>query len=237
MKPGWRVLSALAGALALGLLAAGLWYGHRAIVTGDVRHVVLSGELDRLSHVELEALSQALRAAGPAAGNLQAVREAARRVPWVRDATVRRRFPDTIEIDFRAHRALARWDDERLVSVDGEVFAAEDGAALPRFRGPEGSAPAMTRQYAVVATAIEPLASPVAELRLSARGAWSAVLDSGLTLQLGRGDVRARLERFVAAWPQLAEAGQEPQYADLRYPNGFAVRRAAELTVRKPERK
>jgi len=75
-----------------------------------------------------------------------------------------------------------------------------------------------------------PLAAPVAELRLSARGAWQLALDSGLTIELGRGDIHPRLERFVAAWPGLVARGVRTTHADLRYANGFALRKAAEST-------
>jgi cell division protein FtsQ len=69
-----------------------------------------------------------------------------------------------------------------------------------------------------------PLGSPLAELKLSPRGAWQVVLESGLVLELGRIDRVARLERFAAAWPRLALHDPAPRYADLRYPNGFALR-------------
>jgi cell division protein FtsQ len=74
----------------------------------------------------------------------------------------------------------------------------------------------------------------VAELRLTPRGAWHAVLDSGLSVALGRGEWGPRAARFAAAWPQLAEEARSATYADLRYPGGFALKRAATLTINKP---
>jgi cell division protein FtsQ len=150
---------------------------------------------------------------------------------------VRRRFPDAVEVSFEAYRALARWGDA-LVSPQGEVFAGETTERLPRLTGPEGSAPEMVRQLPAIAGALAPLGSPLAALRLSPRGAWLAELESGLVLEIGREDINARLARFAAAWPRIAADGAAPRYADLRYPNGFALRRpevAAERAV-KPAR-
>ncbi|HSJ97081.1 MAG TPA: cell division protein FtsQ/DivIB [Myxococcota bacterium] len=228
--PRRPVLPAIAGALAAALLALAGWQGYLAVAAQPIQRVIYAGELDRLPQADLEALSQAIQAADRP--GLAAMRASARRVPWVRDATVRRRFPDAVEITFRAHDALARWSDDELVSTRGEVFRAGDGAGdLPRFRGPEGSAPAMAWTYADIAPVLAPLGSPVAELRLSRRGAWHVVLRSGLTLQLGRGEIATRLERLVAAWPRITEREPAPEYVDLRYPNGFAARRAATVTV------
>src|SRR6185437_4548762 len=97
------------------------------------------------------------------------------------------------EVTFVAYQALARWGASALVSAQGEVFTAPYEGKLPRFQGPDGSAPTMA-----IAPMLAPLASPIAELRLSARGAWQVLLDSGLVLELDRGDVAPRIQRFVA---------------------------------------
>ena len=222
-KPGRIVLSAIAGSAALAVIAWGAWYGYGLVSGEPVRHVVFAGEVDRLSGVELEAFAHAVRAAPDA--SLAAIRASARRVPWVRDATVRRVFPDSIEVTFSVYTAFARWNDAELVTDAGDVFAAPETRALPRLRGPAGSAPRVVHEYLLVTAALAPLAVPVRELRLSARGAWQATLASGLTVALGPGDWRPRAERFARAWPLLAEAARATDYADLRYPGGFALRK------------
>jgi cell division protein FtsQ len=83
----------------------------------------------------------------------------------------------------------------------------------------------MAAEYPAFVGALAPLASPVRELRLSARGAWAVLLDNGMAIELGRGDWRARAQRFVAAWPRLPDEARATRYADLRYPNGFALRK------------
>jgi cell division protein FtsQ len=223
-----RLAAAAAGAAAAVLLAWGAWVGLDATLALPVKRVVFAGELERLARPELDALAQAVMAAPSM--SLQAIREASRRVPWVRDATVRRLFPDAIEITFTAHTAFARWNDAHLVSPEGEVFSATGAGALPQLRGPDGSAPQLVREFGEVAAALAPV-GVVAELRLSPRGAWHAVLESGLAVALGRGDWRPRVERFAAAWPRLPEEARAASYADLRYPGGFALKRAAKVTL------
>ena len=220
-----RVLPAAAAVVAVAALAGGAWYGFDTISSQPIRNVTFAGDLKRIARADLDAFAKSVQGAAPSAATLEAVREAARRIPWVRDAAVRRRFPDAIEVTLEAHQPLARWNDAALVSARGDVFKAPYEGFLPRFKGPEGAAAQMMRELPAIRAAIEPLASAVTEIRLSPRGAWQVVLESGLTLDLGRGDIHPRLARFVAAWPQLAAQGVETKHADLRYANGFAVQR------------
>jgi len=218
-----RVIPAVAATSVAALLGAGGWYGYEAVANHPVREVIFSGDVAPLPKDVLDEFARELkrRTVGT---SLASVRENAKRIPWVRDAAVRRQWPDAIEVRFEAYRALARWNDKSLVSPAGEIFAAATDAALPMFRGPDASAGTMTAIWPSLVEAVAPLASPVQELRLSARGAWELLLASGLRVVLGREDILPRARRFATAWPQLAAGGVQTQYADLRYPNGFALR-------------
>jgi cell division protein FtsQ len=237
MKPAMATaLRWMSGMLALGALGAGLWLGYSTLMSRPLASVVFTGDTARVPRGELERLAAGL--AGREAGtvSLGAVRDAVKRIAWVRDCAVRRRFPEGIEVAIEPHQLLARWDDARLVSVLGEVFTAEYDGPLPRLTGPDGSAAEMARTWKTIAAAVSPIGSPLAELRLSERRAWQAKLASGLTLDLGRGDIEPRLARFAQAWPSIAEEAGTATRVDLRYANGFALRRPVSAD-RKPAAK
>lgn len=225
MKPGLAIaLRATSGVLAVALVAACGWFGYDLLARRPIASVEFSGDTRRVPAADLDRLAAGLRGRQARDVALPAVREAVNRLPWVRDCAVRRRFPDALEVVIEEHAPLARWDDARLVSVRGEVFAAEFEGELPRFSGPEGTAAEMAAAWKRIREAAVPLASPVAEVRLTQRRAWQAKLASGLTIDLGRDDFDRRLARFVAAWPQIAAEAVAATHADLRYPNGFALR-------------
>ena len=234
-----RIVRAIAAVAVIAALAAGTGYGLDVISSLPIKRVFIAGEVQRIARADLDAFVQGVQGASASGASLVAVREAARRIPWVRDAAVRRRFPDAVEVTFQAHEPLARWDEGVLVSTRGEIFNAEFDGALPRFTGPDGAARSLAREYPAIVAALAALPGRVAELRLSRRGAWQVVLEpisdpslqpSPLLLELGRGDIHARLARFVAAWPQVVATGVETRHADLRYASGFA------LQLKKPQR-
>lgn len=175
--------------------------------------------------------------------DLDAVRAEFEKLPWVRQAEVRRRWPDGIELRFEERRAVARWTAAEavtgeatagegargeLVSSEGEVFPATSDATMPSFSGPQGSAQWLLERHAYFSQVLAPLGVKLEGLSLSARGAWQLKLDNGLVIVLGREQDKApieqRLARFVAAWPAVsAGIGIQVAVADLRYPSGFAL--------------
>jgi cell division protein FtsQ len=225
MNPALAVaLRATSGIAAMALLAACGWYGYDVLARKPIANVRFTGDTSRVPAAELDRLAAGLRGRQARDVALPEVREAVKRVAWVRDCAVRRRFSDSLEIAVEAHALLARWDETRLVSVRGEVFTAEHDGALPLFSGPEGTAAEITSAWKGIERAAAPLGNPITELRLTQRRAWQATLASGLAIELGRGEFKARLVRFAAAWPHIAAEAASATHADLRYPNGFALR-------------
>ncbi|HQS83056.1 MAG TPA: cell division protein FtsQ/DivIB [Thiobacillus sp.] len=168
--------------------------------------------------------------------DLENVRNSMEKLPWVREARVERRWPDTLVVSLTEHVPLARWNDNALVNEAGEVFVAAADTRLPRLSGPEDSSDEVVAAYRRHHAALAPLGMAIDELRLSPRRAWRLKLDNGMTLALGREQTDARLTRFVALYPRLfgaqaavsadapAAAPMTPVTVDLRYPDGFAVR-------------
>lgn len=166
--------------------------------------------------------------------DLERVRESLEKLPWVREARVERRWPDTLVVSLIEHVPFARWNENALVDGDGEIFVAAVVDRLPRLAGPDGSSVEVVEAYQRYAKTLAPLGLHVEELRLSPRRAWRMRLDSGTQLALGREHVDARLARFVELYPRLFAARPAadgkpapvaaPVAVDLRYPDGFAIR-------------
>ncbi|HYL20061.1 MAG TPA: cell division protein FtsQ/DivIB [Burkholderiales bacterium] len=162
--------------------------------------------------------------------DLGAARAAFQRLPWVRQANVRRQWPDRLNVEIEEHVAVARWRDTALVNTFGEVFEAASNQTLPVFIAPDGTSAEVTQRYEAFRQQLARLDKRPVQVLLSQRRAWTLKLDDGDVLELGREHTEERLQRFVAAYPHTL--GQLPVRAyrvDLRYPNGFAVRGAPGL--------
>ncbi|MFH1603459.1 MAG: cell division protein FtsQ/DivIB [Pseudomonadota bacterium] len=221
------------------LAAAALFYaGVHVLVHSTrfpLRQLAVQGELRHLTREQIEHAGRASGGGTFFSVDLDAVRRAFEALPWVRKAEVRRLWPDRLQVALEEHVALARWGADalanRLVNVQGEVFVGElpDAVHLPLFAGPAGSAQEVTRRYGAFRQALAPLALDPRQVLLSPRYAWQLRLSNGLTLELGRDQLKEpvleRLSRFVAFYPRtLGRLKRRFDYVDLRYPNGFALR-------------
>jgi len=208
----------------LGLLYAGVAYAVRlpAFSINAVRVVT------PLAHVTREQIEEIVR--GEVRGTLftlqlGAARAAFEKLPWVREARVARRWPDTLVVSFSEHVPLARWNDAALLNQQGEVFAAALDAPLPHLSGPENSNGEVAQTYRAYQQQLATVGRKIGELQLSPRRAWRLRLDDGTEIMLGRTHAADRLARFIALYPKLfADPAQAPVYVDLRYADGFAVR-------------
>jgi cell division protein FtsQ len=219
----------------VGAVAAGLAWLMRSPVF-PIRSIQLEGDLARNSVPTIRANAAPRLAGNFFSVDLQQGRAAFETVPWVRRAVVRRVWPDRLAVRLEEHRAVALWlgEDgaERLVNSFGEVFEANVGDVeddnLPVLSGPEGSAAQMLTLYQRLQPALAQLDLVMQRVHLSGRGSWRLELDSGATLELGRGsaaDLLARTERFVRTVATVTTRWQAPlEYADLRHTDGYAVR-------------
>jgi len=148
------VASLLYGLVGVALLAAALLWLSRSPWLA-IRVIQLEGDLQRNNVSTLRA-----NAAPRLNGNLLSIdldkaRAAFEAVPWVRQATLRRVWPDRLAVRLAEHQTVALWlgedGTERLVNAQGEVFSANVGDVedqdLPLFSGPDGTSAQMLALY------------------------------------------------------------------------------------------
>ena len=205
-----------------------------------VREVVFAEALPHTRRGDVEQVLPAALKGNFFSLNLEAVRGALEKLPWVRKVEVRRVWPARLEVRVEEHRPVAHWGESRgeLVNSYGEVFAAtlpdEEGGGLPLLFGPQGTAPEVLRHYSQFVGIFAKIGERPVQLMLSPRLAWQLKLQNGMQVDIGReqpkSPVDARLQRFVEIYPEtVAKRATRPAVVDLRYPNGFAMRVAGEV--------
>ena len=153
-------------------------------------------------------------------------RDAFEKLPWARKVNIRRRWPDTLEVAIEEHKAYARWSDIALVNTHGELFHAASNQDLPLFFGPEDGIYEVAKFYDVFNQQLQTADLQIAKLTLTPRRAWQITTVNHIVIELGRVEMESRLAKFANVYASTLYAlSKKMTYADLRYPNGFAVRK------------
>ena len=192
-----------------------------------VRNVRFEGMFNYVTHKRLEdAVGNAV------AGNffnidLDKVKVRVEALPWVDQASVRRKWPRDLMIRFSEQRLMMRWGESAWLNHKGEVVqvdASKELGSLPLLQGPEGTQRQVLRRYFLLNQLLTPIALQLSELHLSPRRTWRLVLNNGVILILGRDRPEEKVTKFARAYKAaLAPIVANIKQIDLRYTNGFSV--------------
>ena len=191
-----------------------------------LREVKVDGQLSHVSREQVKLIVAKHLKGNFFTLDLVKARDAFEKLPWARNVSIRRRWPDKLEVVIEEHQALARWGSIALVNTHGELFHAASGSDLPVFYGPGDGVIEVASQYGEFSKALKVANLNIANLALTPRRAWKITTTNGMVVELGRIEMQARLEKFARVYSStIAGLNKKIAYADLRYPNGFAVRK------------
>ncbi len=214
----------LCGALVVLVASAQAWSYLQRI---PVQRISVTGKLEQTRTEAVQEMVQPALAGGFMKADLEQVRQQLEALPWIYRATVRRVWPNALEIHVVEQLPIARWGEGGFLNHQGEVFHSERGEQwqdLPRLSGPAGTEEALMASYQQLKDMLRPLELEVQALSRDARGQLRAELAGGLVLLIGNEDFKQRVRRFVALYPrELAARATDIERIDLRYQRGLAV--------------
>lgn len=170
--------------------------------------------------------------------DIEAVKSAVKEISWVKDVEITRLWPDSLYVNVVRHKAVAIWDDGRLVSDAGVLFSSNDEpidnlVKMPTFGGDPQYVSDMVRMYPLFQNEVQKIGARIKAVNVTFRGSWSVVIDSdnfeALTIELGRALVSngpaMRLKQVVDNFERVCEMMHGwPARIDARYRNAFAAK-------------
>lgn len=222
-----QVLNALANLL-YGLFAAAVLYSGVYLLVNSrafpLRQIKVEGQLSHISRDQVHYISKNVMQGNFFTLDIDETRHAFEKLPWVRQVSIRRRWPGVLVVSIEEHQALARWGEASLVNTRGEVFEANSEDELPQFNGPEGSSQDVVAAYRKFSSVLGSKQLQAVKLELSPRRAWRMQLSNGMQVLVGRDDVDDRLKRFIGIYDRALAGRNTIGVVDLRYSNGVAIR-------------
>ena len=170
--------------------------------------------------------------------NLDQTRHAFKKLAWVREIAIRKKFPDTLEVTIEEHKPIARWGRVGLVNSYGEIFNAASQEELPSFIGYETFVKEMTLKFMEMNKILSKELMQVGTITLSERLSWEVITDNQVRVILGKDNIIKKLNLFTNNYQNiLAGLKNRIEYVDLRYKDGFSVKKLQERSIKKPKEK
>lgn len=200
---------------------------HEVKITGQSE----TSELDVLQSLDLPSHASLLML------DLDAARDRVEKLPWVSQASLRKVYPDRLDITISERSGFALWRDGADVSIvdrEGTVitpFTDARFAALPLVVGRNANRRA--GEVVELLSGFPSLKPRVRAAVLVADRRWNLVLESGTEILLPEENPRAALDRLVIIDQDKALLSRDISRVDLRLPDRLVVRMTSEAATRR----
>jgi len=223
----WRLLAMLVLMLTISVAT---WFGMCGIdrvLSRPVNHVAIEGDLQHANRERIAGIIGESIERGFWRSDLLVLKQKLEAEPWIRHAHIRRQWPDNLTVTLNEQVPVAYWQERALLNDRGEIFVPGKlpQLPLPHLIGPDDTQQQMMQDYRWLAQQFAPMQMQPVLFALDAKGSRRVVLENGIEIALGDGDLTPklqRLERIFAA--QLGPRREQIARIDMRYTNGLAVR-------------
>jgi cell division protein FtsQ len=198
-----------------------------------INEIGIKGEYENVNKSQVDLIKNKYIKKNFFAVNLEKTREAFKKLPWIRDVSIRRdwnKFGLLVEIE--SHKPIARWSNRGLVNSYGEIFHAAYEDNLPLFVGPDEFVEEMSVKYYQINKILEKELMQIGTISLSNRLSWEIYTNNNMRFFLGKengNNIVKKLNVLIENYQFiLSESKSRIEYVDLRYKDGFAVKKLNE---------
>lgn len=203
-----------------------------------IRQISIIGEYQHIDKEQVDLIANEYIEGNFFSINLDQTRQAFKKLAWIREIAIRKKFPDTLEVTIEEHKPIARWGRIGLVNNYGEIFNAASQDELPLFIGYENFVKEMTLKFMEMNKILSKELMQVGTITLSERLSWEVITDNQVRVILGKDNIIKKLNLFTNNYQNiLAELKNRIEYVDLRYKDGFSVKKLNEKSIMKTKEK
>jgi cell division protein FtsQ len=194
-------------------------------MNGPVSVVQVQGDLSAHEQSEVSRVIGARLDQGILTVGLDTLVDEIMALAWPRSVEVRKLWPNRLLVRVEKETIAARWGTHAVLTTSGEIVPTTNAPEwLPRFDCANCDSVRAMQIYHRLRAILVRGGLDISSMRQDALGEWHIQLDIGLELAVGREDLAARTERFLAIYRSaLADTLDRVERVDARYDNGVAV--------------
>lgn len=195
--------------------------------TLPIKHVRIEGAFKYVVRDEISKILTPIMQTGYFAMEAGAVVEEITALEWVKEAKVRRVWPDEVVLYFTEQEPVAIWNEVALLNKEGEIFRpdfANQQLNIPYLKGIDSKSITVLKKQKQIEASLMGLNVLIERMELAEHGSWSVVTNNGVTFKVGHELPEGKIKKSLMALASIDESLLEHvRKIDLRYPNGMAV--------------
>ena len=217
-------------ALLLGIV---VYFAHYAGSNPNIRawpkieYVKISGELQETNREAFKNIILERVSKGFFYVSMYELEQQLEKLPWIRQVTARRIWPNTLSVTVYEQVPVARWGDTGLMNTYGELFfpsSVKPYAALPMLFGEQVRTKDLANIFKNSMRRLQSIGLQPRGLFEDRRQSKHMVFSNGMIVAMGDGDVDEKITRLIVAYKQyLSTRLAEIKKIDLRYTSGLAI--------------
>lgn len=149
--------------------------------------------------------------------------------PWIFSVSLKRVWPDTLEIKIIEQTPILRWNNNRLINIQGEVFVPLADSPLPTnlplIIGPEDKVNEIFDLYKKASPIFATSGLIIKKLIFHSDHYWEFLFDNKMVVFLKESSPLSQIELLIRLYQKITVDHQrQPKSIDLRYKSGLAVK-------------
>jgi|TARA_B100001964_G_scaffold200586_1_gene227698 cell division protein FtsQ len=195
----------------------------------SITEVQYLNTMKRVSSDDLEAISLKIYNQGFLLIDLSQIKKEIEGINWVKSASLERRWPNEVNIFIEEEDIIGWWNKDSIINSKGDLFILDKQSmpvGLVEFYGPNGQQAMVFEKYLLFSEELAARGILIEKMTLDFKGSWSITIRPDLTVRFGKENISERFDRFLMIWDQsLLDNLAVIEYIDLRYTEGFSVKR------------
>jgi len=159
--------------------------------------------------------------------NLDYLKNSIEKVAWVKNAYIRRSYPNEVIIFIEEYTPVAVWNNDSYISENGYIFSANKiEKKLPKISSYSNRNIIIFEYFSLILDGIRKnkLNDKVLLIKENEIRSLTVLLESNIAIKFGSKNIEERIGIFFKAYKTLNTSDlKKIRYIDMRYSNGFSI--------------
>lgn len=189
-----------------------------------VEKIIIEGNISRVTPVQLSYVAHNKLHGTLFTLDIVELKREFEQLPWVRQVSVKRHFPHTVEVSLVEYKAVARINDNALLAEDGEVFdGADSNVALPILYTDTAHADTAYAKYQQIEKILERHSDKISKLWVDNLPLLKFITEKNLMVTICDANSDEKLSLLDTQWDKLHQINPNIATMNFCYKNAVAI--------------